>query len=169
MNEEQTYIFRLQTQEQRQCKGLILRWMNSKYRNFRSILNFQVYCYMVFTFCLFFGYCAQSQKIYYTYATSNARWSEYKQTWIWNKAREQVIRITIHNNIILVDDRASSTYRLERMSLNKEDNYTSQKGWDAIDENNLKCFIKVLINRRNDSIQLYVMYDDYAFVYYLDL
>lgn len=112
---------------------------------------------------------AQSQQIYYSYQAAQGTWSQYNKKWSWGKNYDLELRFTIQSNTILVNDKAESTYRLTKQSFVDEDYKSVQKGWDAIDEKGIRCFVKIAKQKTNGSVQLYVMYSDYAFVYYLQI
>jgi hypothetical protein len=111
---------------------------------------------------------AQAQDIYYAYGISRGEWNTYHKRWDWGPEKAIELRFTIQSNTILVSDKAGSTYKLGRQTIDEDTEEIQQHGWIAVDESNRRCTVKLLKRKSSNNIEIYVVYPETAFVYYLE-
>jgi hypothetical protein len=111
---------------------------------------------------------AQSQDIYYSTHVSEGFWSSSSEKWIWAQPRELTFRFTIQSNVILVNDKAGSTYNLTKLVMDTENLEVKEIGWEAIDEKRRPCFVKFRRVKKQGAVGLYVLYGDTGYCYTMD-
>jgi len=96
-----------------------------------------------------------------------ADWNETTENWDWNgEWKDQNINFLLQGNVILVNDKANSTYTmLDEGKL--VDNYFE---WKAIDEGRLKCTFMMSVEADENNYQyIMVVYSDRLFKYVYEL
>lgn len=107
-----------------------------------------------------------SQDFYHAIAVSQAYWQGNR--WVWDDHKPINLTFTVQRNIILVDDEAHSVYRLQDNFNREEFRDYRHIMWNARDERNRYCVIKIVQYKDGDRSQLYVLYSQVAFCYTID-
>ena len=98
-----------------------------------------------------------------TEASRSADWNKTFQRWDWNEEWQEVkIDFLLQGNVVLVRDKANSTYTMLGDSKELDEAFV----WDAIDEKHLKC--SFMMTRKPDENNYYyilIMYEDVLFKY----
>jgi len=96
-------------------------------------------------------------------------WNTNSQTYDWGAKRYIEMELTMKGKIILISDGAGSAYVTGRQLISQDKYEYQQYMWEAVDEKQRNCDIKLLSPKINGqttgACQLYVFYDDYAYVY----
>jgi hypothetical protein len=117
---------------------------------------------------LFFAFAiaTQAQQVYHATKSRQGAWNANTQSYSWGATNYNVdIRFTIQGDIVLVGDRAGSTYTTSTQITNQVNNDGSHEyAWKARDEKGTGCIFK-LINYNDGSKLMEVFYSDYAYMY----
>jgi hypothetical protein len=92
-------------------------------------------------------------------------WNSYSGKYEWGTANEVNIRFTIQGALVLVGDRAGSTYSTSDEITDRFDSDGGHEyAWKAVDERGVSCIFK-MINYNDGSKLIMVMYSDNAYMY----
>ncbi|HLZ88157.1 MAG TPA: hypothetical protein VKQ52_12975 [Puia sp.] len=112
-----------------------------------------------------FSFTTKAQSVYYATKSYQGTWSAYSQKYIWGSPYNVSIRFTIQGNIVLVGDRAGSTYTTGTEIIDRYDSDGGHEyGWNATDETGVNCTFK-LTNYTDGSKLIEVLYSNYAYMY----
>ena len=112
-----------------------------------------------------FSFTTKAQSVYYATKSYQGIWSSYSNKYVWGPANTVNIRFTMQGNVVIVSDRANSTYTTRNQIIDRYDSDGGHEyGWNAVDENGINCTFK--LTNYNDGSKLFmVMYSDYAYMY----
>ena len=98
-----------------------------------------------------------------TEASRSADWNEIFQRWDWNGEWQEVkIDFLLQGNVVLVRDKANSTYTM----LGDSKEFDGSAIWDAIDEKHLRCsFMMTGQPDENNYYYILVMYNNVLIKY----
>ena len=112
-----------------------------------------------------FSFTVKAQQVFHATKSYQGRWNAYTGKYTWGSANEVDIRFTIQGDIVLVGDRAGSTYTTGAQLTNQTNSDGGHEySWRARDENGTSCVFK-LINYGDGSKLMEVFYSDYAYMY----
>jgi len=111
------------------------------------------------------SFTTHAQSVYHATKSYEGVWSSSEGKYVWRQPYNVDIRFTIQGDIVLVGDRAGSTYTTTTQITNQ---WNSDGGheysWRAYDEKGISCVFK-LINYNDGSKLMEVFYSDYAYMY----
>ena len=104
-----------------------------------------------------------AQTTIHTTAIIVADWNKTTENWDWRSEwKEQNINFLLQGNVVLVNDKANSTYTMLK-DPEVRNNYFE---WEAIDEGRLKCTFMMSDEADENNYQyIMVMYSDKLFKY----
>ena len=97
---------------------------------------------------------------------TQSKWNSEKNKWEYDEPIDIDLTFTMQGRVILVNDKANSTYTTIRQTINDSTSEPKQSAWKAIDEKNRNCLFKMYWYKNSDWY-IVVMYDDYAWSYYM--
>jgi hypothetical protein len=111
------------------------------------------------------SFSSKAQQVYYATKSYEGTWNSYTGKYSWGSPNVVDMRFTIQGSIVLVNDRAGSTYTTGTQITDRIDNDGGHEyGWRARDEKGISCIFK-LINYDDGSKLMEVFYSDYAYMY----
>ena len=109
------------------------------------------------------------QRYYKIHSNTIGVWNTYSQTYDWGSKCYVEMELTMKGKIILISDDAGSAYVTGKQILSQDKYEYFQFMWEAVDEKQRSCNIKLLSPKINGqttgSCQLYVFYNDFAYMY----
>lgn len=108
------------------------------------------------------------QKTYFATSITTGETNTYTNKYIWsNYTPLNYMEVVLKNNVLLVDDKASSVYIMLDKTVDRTDNNGNvQLGWNAIDEGKRNCIVK-FVRYSDNTLMLYILYENIAFGYTL--
>ena len=124
--------------------------------------------FVMVTLCVI-SIVACSQTYYKIHSNATGVWNNNTQTYQWGSRWYIDMNLTMKGKIILVSDNAGSAYITGNQVLNQDLAEYQQFMWEAVDERQRTCHVKLLYPKSNGQLtgacQMYILYDNYAFVY----
>ena len=121
---------------------------------------------VVLDFCFTTTFC---QSYYKIYSSSMGVWNTNTKLYEWQPEKHSEMILTLKGSIVLINDQANSTYVIRGRTYHNEDDNSIQWIWNATDEENRVCSIKLVYLKKNGLIttecQLCVYYVTVAFRY----
>lgn len=112
-----------------------------------------------------FTFTTKAQSFYYATKSYQGSWSSYSQKYVWGSVNNVNIRFTIQGSLVLVNDRAHSTYTTGTEIIDRYDSDGGHVyGWNATDESGVACTF-MLINYDDGSKLIKVLYSNSAYMY----
>lgn len=112
-----------------------------------------------------FAFTTKAQSVFHAIKSYEGVYNTYTGKYEWGTANNVDMRFTIQGDVVLVGDRAGSTYVTSTEITNQA--YTDgshEYAWRARDEKGISCIFK-LINYADGSKLMEVFYSDYAYMY----
>ena len=117
---------------------------------------------------ILFATTAFGQRVYRCTSTTVGTYNYYSEKFTWDDYKTSNLQVVVKKNIILVNDRAGSIYILEDKIFDESVGNIDQAAWNATDESGKNCVAK-LVRYEDNSLMLYIIYDNIAFGYTLKL
>jgi hypothetical protein len=114
---------------------------------------------------LLLAIAGRTQDTYRTKSVAVAHYNPETKTWLWEEPKPTVLTLTFHGSTLLVSDKAKSTYRLRKLVINEKKEEYTQFGWDAEDEQDQPCIVKIVTLWSTGRLRVLVIYDEIAFAY----
>ena len=112
-----------------------------------------------------FTSATKAQSTFYASSVSDGSYNSYTGTYQWAAARSAHLRFTVSTSVISIDNEAHSTFYLGTQTTNRVNNDgTHTYQWDATDQNNVGCRVKITVYRDGSEL-VCVFYSDVAAAY----
>ena len=108
-----------------------------------------------------------AQDTYRISSTTMGNWNSYSNSYDWGEYNDVDMTLTLKGMVMFISDKAKSVYILKSVSIDKTIKGVKHFGWYAVDEQNIRCTVKICTYPSGTKM-IYVMYSDMGFGYTLD-